>query len=261
MLALIAGRGRLPAVLVGSLRDMPHIAALEGAEPDGLVPDQRFRIERLGSFLRSLKERGVKDVCFAGAISRPDVDPTKIDAETMPLVPRIMAALQKGDDGALREVIAIFEEAGFSVRAPDEIAVSLLPRTAVLTARQPDKRHMADAERAAAVIAGLGELDIGQSCAVKSGQVLAVEGVFGTDWMLAGLRQRPDGTGGIMFKARKPTQDRRIDLPVIGPETVAAAAAAGLDGIVVEEGGVMVLDVATVTTDADEAGIFIWVRG
>jgi molybdenum cofactor synthesis domain-containing protein len=56
---------------------------------------------------------------MAGAIGRPKLDPAMIDAATMPLVPRMMQALGQGDDGALRVVIALFEEAGFALRAAD----------------------------------------------------------------------------------------------------------------------------------------------
>jgi hypothetical protein len=260
VLALIAGQGRLPAVLVDALPEMPYIASPEGFDPDFLVPDRRFRLEHLGTVIEELKALGVTEVCFAGSVTRPAVDPAEIDAATLPLVPRIMAALQQGDDSALRVLLAIFEEAGLKIVAANELSSALLPIAGVYTARRTEEHHKRDAERAAAVIAGLGMLDIGQSCVVKGGQVLTLEGMFGTDWMLKSLAHRPDGTGGIFYKAKKPGQDPRVDLPVVGVDTVAAAAKAGLDGIVVEEDGVMVLDLAAVERAADEAGVFFWVR-
>lgn len=260
MLAMIAGRGHLPSVIVDALPDMPYIAALDGYDPDILVPDRRFRIEHLGSLLAEFQALGVTEVCFAGGIARPPIDPSQIDAATMPLVPKMLAALQAGDDAALRAVLTIFEEAGFRIRAPHELSSALLPVAATYTSRRTEAHHEQDAARAAAVIGGLGPLDIGQSCAVKAGQVLAMEGVFGTDWMLASLAHRPDGAGGLFFKAKKPSQDVRIDLPTVGVHTVERVAQAGLEGVVVEAGGVIVLDLASVTRAADEAGLFLWVR-
>ncbi len=261
MLALIAGRGKLPAVLVDSLEDLPFIASPEGFDPDFLVPDRRFRIEELGTLLEELHALGVTEVCFAGGIRRPDIDPARVDAATRPLVPRILAALGQGDDGALRAVLSIFEEAGFAIRGVHEILPALLPDEGVHTARRPDPAQEADAARAARIVAGMGHLDIGQAVAVQAGQALALEGVFGTDWMLASLRQRPDEEGGVLYKAAKPGQDRRIDLPMIGTDTVTAAKRAGLDGIVVARGEVMVLDIDRVVRAADKAGLFLWVRG
>lgn len=96
---------------------------------------------------------------------------------------------------------------------------------------------------------------------VHRGQALAVEGLYGTGWMLESLKQRPDGEGGLLAKSPKPHQDRRIDLPAIGPETIAQAVAAALDGIVLEAGGVMILESAETIAAANVEGLFIWVRG
>ena len=87
----------------------------------------------------------------------------------------------------------------------------------------------------------------------------------GTEWMLRGLAEVRTAMGdetrrGLLFKAPKPGQERRMDLPAIGPDTVRQAEAAGLKGIVIETGGVMVLDAAEVIRRADEAGMFLWVR-
>ena len=259
-MALIAGTGKLPAVLVENLKELPFVASLKGFDPDFLVPDRRFRIEHLGTLIEEFKALGVTEVCFAGAIGRPAIDPSAIDRATTPLVPRMMAALQKGDDGALREVLGIFEDAGFTIRAPNEFASAFLPVSGCFTSRRPDEQHKMDAGRAAEVLRTLGPLDIGQSCVTYVGQVLAVEGRFGTDWMLASLASRPDDDGGIFYKAAKPGQDRRIDLPVVGVDTVVAARKARLDGLVVEEDSVMVLDLAAVTRAADELRLFFWVR-
>jgi DUF1009 family protein len=260
MLALIAGRGKLPAVLVDCIKKLPFIASLEGFAPDLLVPDRTFRLEHLGTLISELKALGVTEVCFVGAMSRPIIDPAQIDDATRPLVPRMMAALQAGDDGALRIVLEIFEEAGLTIKAADDIAPALLPRSGVFTTRQIDEDDRVDAKRAEEILTGLGSLDIGQSCVVHRGQALAIEGCFGTDWMLQSLVNRPDGQGGLFYKSKKPGQDRRIDLPVIGVDTVAGAAKAGLEGIVIETDGVMVLDLAAVVRAADEVGIFLWVR-
>jgi DUF1009 family protein len=61
----------------------------------------------------------------------------------------------------------------------------------------------------------------------------------------------------VLLKAPKPGQDRRIDLPAIGPATVAGARAAGLAGIVVEARGVMVLDREECVAEAEKSGLFL----
>ncbi|MFV0515012.1 MAG: LpxI family protein [Jhaorihella sp.] len=264
MLALIAGQGRLPAVLAaahaGARGEPPLVCALEGFSPEGLAVDIRFRLETLGSLIADLKARGVRRVCMAGAVRRTPIDPGLIDAPTRPLVPILQRAQAGGDDAALRAVIAVFEQAGLCIVAAHEVAPDLLPPAGCTTRAQPGDRDRTDAARAQSIVAAMGQADIGQSCAVLKGQALAIEGVFGTDWMLASLQARADSGGGILYKAPKPVQDRRADLPAIGLETVSGAVAAGLGGIVIEAGGVIVLDRAQVLADCDSRGLFLWVR-
>jgi DUF1009 family protein len=288
MLALIAGTGDLPPALVARLAARPLICALDGFRP-AVTPDLTFRIEQLGSFLADLKARGITTVCMAGAVTRPPIDPTAIDDATKPLVPRIMEAIAQGDDGALRAIIAIFEEAGLTVQAAHESAPDLLPEAGVLSRKPATIDNRQDAVTAEQTVAQMGRDDVGQACLVRNGRVLAREGQAGTDAMLAqfvpsddpiwaavdglgavlgsaaewlsGAEGEPvDARGAILFKAPKPDQDRRADLPVIGPQTARAAVAAGLAGIVIEHGGVMVLDLAQVLAVLDDAGLCLWVR-
>jgi hypothetical protein len=259
MLALFAGTGGLPPALLARLGTRPLVFSLDGHAPQGIAPDIVFRVERLGTLIADLKARGATEVCFAGAVTRPAVDPAMIDAATLPLVPVLQRALASGDDGALRGLIAVFEGAGLSVRAAHEIAPDLLPEAGVLTGTVAPG-HEADAARGEAVVAAMAAADVGQACVVNAGQALAIEGMFGTDWMLASLAARPDGRGGLLYKAPKPGQDLRIDLPTIGPRTVEGAAGAGLDGIVIEAGGVIVLDPDKTVAAAERHGLFLWVR-
>lgn len=260
MLALIAGSGELPSELVSRLTDRPLICAMSGFAPTSVTPDVTFRLEHLGSFLLELKARGGTEICMAGGVGRPSIDPTAIDSATMPLVPVLQAALLAGDDGALRAVIGIFEQLGFNVKAAQEVAPDLLMAVGVPTKVQPGELDKADALRGAEIVAAMSAADIGQSCAIRARQAIAVENSFGTDWMLQSLQKRPDGSGGLLFKAPKPAQDLRADLPTIGPSTVELVAQAGLSGIVVEADGVIVLAQDEVIAACDRQGVFLWLR-
>jgi hypothetical protein len=304
MLALFAGTGVLPG-LVRAARPDALVCELAG-QPSALTGQDvlTWRVETLGTFLADLRARGVTEVCLAGGIRRPSLDPTAVDAVTRPILSRLMGALVAGDDAALRAVIVLLEEAGFTVRAAQEIRTDLLPAPGVPTRVQPGSGVAGDAERGMAVIATMGAADVGQACVVRAGQVMAVEAAPGTDWMLASLSPAPVAprpgdpltwvadtagevietwadwlsgseatrpttpppsaqaiaAGGVLVKAPKPDQDRRADLPAIGPGTVAGAASAGLAGIVIAAGGVMVLDLPATVAACDRAGLFLWVR-
>jgi DUF1009 family protein len=295
MLALIAGTGDLPGVVARRLIDRgdpPLICAMLGfapTVPDGLTRLD-FRIETLGTLLTQLQQRGVNRVCMAGAMRRPVIDPAAIDAATAPLAGRIMAAMGKGDDGTLRALIAIIEQHGFAVVGAADLVPDLLPAAGVPSRAQPGPAHAADAATGADTVAQMGAADLGQACIVRDGEVLAREDDRGTDAMLAGLVPAvaapggvfdplafaPDLTmaietltggdaafraaGAILFKAPKPQQDRRADLPTIGPDTARGAVAARLAGLVIEAGGVMVLDLPEVLGILDAQGLFLWLR-
>lgn len=255
--AIIAGAGRLPALLAEAV-EAPLVFALEGVTPS--LAAEPFRLERLVPLMDRLLDEGVTQVAFAGAVRRPRLDPEAFDPRTATLVPRIAAAMGQGDDAALRELIAIFEDWGLSVVGAETLRPDLLPGEGVL-AGAPTAGDRADAGRAAAILAATGPLDIGQGCVVAGGLCLALETLPGTAAMLefvAATRETP--RGGVLYKAPKPGQDRRIDLPAIGPETVAQAAAARLSGIVWAAGGVLVLDRAETEAAANEAGLFLWAR-
>jgi hypothetical protein len=305
MLALFAGTGVLPG-LVRAARPDALVCELAG-QPSALTGAGvlTWRVETLGTFLGDLRARGVTEVCLAGGIRRPALDPAAVDAATRPILMRLMGALVAGDDAALRAVMGVLEEAGFTVRAAQDIRPDLLPPPGVPTRVQPAPGVTGDADRGLAVIAALGTADVGQACVVRAGQVMAVEAAPGTDWMLASLSPAPAtaprpgdpltwaadtagdvidswadwltgpaaphpaaptrpaqaiAAGGVLVKAPKPGQDRRADLPAIGPGTADGAAQAGLAGIVVQAAGVMVLDLPATVAACDRAGLFLWVR-
>jgi UDP-2,3-diacylglucosamine hydrolase len=270
--ALIAGTGALPPLLAERLRaggGVPLICELEGF-PSAVaadLPRMTFRIERIGTLLKVLADRGVTRVCIAGAVERPRLKPWHLDLRTLPLLPQVIGALAKGDDGALRTAIGIIESRGIEVVAATDIAPDLLPPAGVPTRARPTARHDIDARRGAAEVAEMGRADLGQACIVRTGAVIRREDARGTDYML-GLLAPPGPQGAdarpalraILFKAPKPGQDRRVDQPTIGVQTAINAVKAGLDGIVIEAGGVIVIDLAATVAALDAAGLFLWVR-
>ncbi len=163
MLALVAGQGHLPEVILANVAEPIFVAALEGFPPEVSV-DVTFRMERLGGLLQTLKSKGATRVCLAGSISRPEIDPSAVDEETQPYLHRIAQALHLGDDGALREILKIFEENGLHICAAHELVPSLLPEVGVLSSVKPTERDKQDARRAMQIMALTASADIGQSC-------------------------------------------------------------------------------------------------
>jgi DUF1009 family protein len=135
----------------------------------------------------------------------------------------------------------------------------------VVAGRAPDDDS--DIRLGAGVLGALSPYDIGQGVVVADGRVLAVEAAEGTDAMLrrvAALREAgriglPRGVG-VVVKAPKQRQDRRFDLPSIGPDTVLHAAHAGLAGVAVVAGGTIVAEPQRLVEAADSNGLFVFGR-
>ncbi|WP_405405568.1 LpxI family protein [Paracoccus sp. Ld10] len=263
-IAIIAGQGTLAPAVAACLDD-PLIFSLQGFAPDGLAATP-FQLERLVPFLDDLHAQHVTKVVFAGAIRRPPLDPEAFDPRTAQLVPRILTAMHSGDDAALRTVLDIFEENDLSICSIMEIAPDLIPAEGVLSGN-PSAADRKDAARAAQIMSQTGSLDLGQGTVVSQGLCLALETLPGTAAMLdfaarhTTLRPNPNGARGVLYKAPKPGQDMRIDLPTLGPDTVDQAASAGLAGIAWAAGQVILLDRHEMIRRAQDAGLFLWAAG
>jgi DUF1009 family protein len=183
---------------------------------------------------------------------------------TAQMVPRLIAAMQAGDDATLREVLEIFEEFDLKILSATDLAPNLTP-AAGLIAGQTTIADETDATRAAAIVNALGAVDVGQGAVVQAGLCLGLETITGTDAMLAQIaliphNLRPKTTKGLFYKAPKPNQDLRIDLPTIGLQTIELVAKAGLGGIAFQSGGVILLDQIAMIARARDLGLFLWSR-
>lgn len=259
-LALICGTGDLPRRIATAQEEPPLVCVIEGYAPTGLKADKMFRLETLGSLLIQLGHEGVTEVCFCGGIERPHLDPSALDEHTRPLVPILAEALQDGDDGALRAVASLFEKTGFRVRGAHELVPDLVAPPGVLTEAWPDALMRKDAALGMNILGVLAPFDVAQACVVGSGQLLGVETIAGTDALIAGLPDVAQKSAGILVKGPKTGQDSRLDMPTVGPETVRGVVAAGLRGIIVDAGDVILLEREKVVSLCNEAELVFWSR-
>ncbi|MDE8342279.1 MAG: UDP-2,3-diacylglucosamine diphosphatase LpxI [Acidocella sp.] len=263
-LGIIAGGGPLPGQVADAARAAGRpvfITALEGfADPHVVAPfaHQFFRLGAIGAIRQALKERGCVDLVMIGPVKRPSMLALRPDTEGLKLIGKIGKAAFAGDDGLLAAIIRVLSEDGFRVLGAHDILSDVLGPAGLLAATAPDATAMADVQRGIEVLKIIGAADIGQACVVQQGIVLAVETVEGTDAMLSRIPAvvRP-GPGGVLVKLAKPGQERRVDLPTIGPTTIAHASRAGLRGIAFEAGSTILSDREAMIEAADAAGLFL----
>jgi len=263
-LGILAGGGPFPGQVAEAARRQGRevfIIAFEGyAEPSviGGFPHEFVRVGAAGKILSLLRAHGCRDLVLVGPVKRPSMLDLRPDAEGLRIMSRIGRAAFAGDDGLLAAVVRVLAEEGFRILGAHDVIAEAVGGEGQLGSVAPDAAALADIERGRAVVEALGRVDVGQACIVQQGIVLAVEAIEGTDAMLAraaGLA-RP-GPGGVLVKLVKPGQERRADLPTIGPRTVENAADAGLRGIAYEAGGTMLTDRAACIAAADRRGVFL----
>ncbi len=264
VVGILAGGGPLPGQVAAAAQAAGRgvfLIGLEGfAEPSVLSPYSHavVRLGAAGQILSQLRQAKVRDLVLVGPVRRPSVFDLRPDAEGVRIMARVGRAAFGGDDGLLAAVVRVLAEEGFNIVGAHEILTESLGPRGLLTQTGPDAQAQSDIDRGIAVVRALGSVDVGQGCVVQMGIVLAVEAIEGTDAMLRRAHDlaRP-GPGGVLVKLVKPGQDRRADLPTIGPGTIAACAASGLRGIAFEAGGTMLTDRAATIADANAAGIFL----
>lgn len=269
-LALICGGGSLPlaiADLVSARGRQVLLFPLQGiARPEDYAqrPHTWVRIAKFGTLARAARAAGCHEMVLIGSLVRPAFWQVRFDLTTLKLLPRIAAAFRGGDDYLLSSGARLIEEQGFRVLGAHEVAPEILVPKGALARVQPSEGDRADIALGFDYLHATGPFDVGQAVVVAGRHVLAVEAAEGTDQMLeriAALRAsghiRASTVGGVLVKAPKRGQDRRFDLPSIGPRTVEGAARAGLAGIAVVAGSTIVAEPERLIAAADRANIFV----
>lgn len=269
-LAIVSGSGTLPfAVAEAAMkagRDVVLFAIRRAADTARVAAYRHhwIGIGQLGRLRRLAHAEGCREMVLIGGVVRPPIRDLLLDIEGLRFAWSAARAFGGGDNHLLSSLIAHLEGYGFTIRGAHEIAPEIAVRVGPLGSRVPGPAEKADIARGLAVLAAISPFDVGQGAAVAGNRVIAIEGPEGTDQMLLRIaemrrtgRLRTPARTGVLVKAPKIGQDRRVDLPSIGPNTIDGAAKAGLAGIAVLSGSSIVAEPERFAEDADRAGIFV----
>ncbi len=262
-LGIIAGKGSLPAYLTSICKDKniePFIVGFEGQTNPGLMDKHNHfwaNIGSAGKIIQFFKNNKVKDLVLIGGIKRPAFHEIKPDLKAVQILSKIgFKAI--GDNDLLSALKSELENEGFTIHAMHEFCDKLLIPEGAIGKYSPKEEDKHTIDLGLKISQEIGALDIGQSVIVQNGMVIGVEAVEGTDELIkrcANLQQK--GRGGILVKSCKPQQDKALDMPTIGIETIINAHKAGLCGIVAQANNVMIVDIKNVAKYADKYKIFV----
>jgi DUF1009 family protein len=265
-LGIIAGSGDLPRMLMRACNEMgrPYfLLGLQDAVDAETITEAgnahaEIRFGAIGKAIDLFRAHGVQELVLAGKVTRPKISTLRPDLKGAKLLARIGTQFLSGDNELLSSIVTFLEEEGFRVCGADDVMHDLLAPEGMIGSIYPDKRAQSDIEVGARVAREIGALDIGQAVIVQNGQVLGVESIEGTDALITRCAPlKLEATGGVLVKTKKPQQEKRVDLPTIGLQTVERIAECGFAGIAVEAGASLIINRREVARRADALGIFI----
>ncbi len=260
-LLIIAGNGRYPFQLAAAARRhgvRRLCAAAFENETDpalaALVDEIRWlKVGQLGKLTAYARETGAHQAIMAGQIAPKNLFDLRPDFAALLLLAKLKERNAETLFGAVAGALA-------------KQNVELLPATTFLeeflapgghvAGPKPRRRTNDDIAFGLGIAKAVSRLDIGQTVVVRNGTVLAVEAFEGTNEAIK--RGAALGRGqAVAVKVSKPDQDFRFDVPVIGPLTLEAGAAAGLSALAVEAGRTLLVDPDRLRALADEHRISI----
>ena len=236
-LAIICGGGSLPFAVAERRAARPpggpvRAARLGRSGAGRAYPHHWSALGQFGRFCRLAREEGCRDVVFIGTVMRPATLAAAARLGTSGCCRASSRMFRGGDDHLLSGVAQHLRGARIPAarraRGGARKSWCRKARSAAAAERSGSRRHRARPCLARAI----GPFDVGQAVVVADNHVLAVEAAEGTDTCSRASRKcaarpRPLARRGVLVKAPKPGQDRRFDLPSIGPQTIEGAARRG----------------------------------
>ena len=254
-LAIIAGGGSLSDVIIESARKKGWNLTVFAIGDLNITKNQDIRLIEMnrldiGRIFQILKSQKIKNICMVGYIPRPNslkdcLNFRYLNVQTLSVLFQSVGILRGGDASLFNRINSLLEKRGYKIIGASEIAPNLTLKGGLYSSESVSKVEFENIKKAKQCAEMTGYLDIGQAVVVKNSRVLAIEAAEGTDVMLervACLGGISIKRGGVILKSAQINQDKRVDMPTIGPNTIKNVVKANLSGIAITADNVIVLD-------------------
>jgi DUF1009 family protein len=263
-LGLIIGKGDLPELIASEAQKMGYrvvTIALQPPADESMKPItdifHRVHIGRFGEIIKTLKKYSVTEAVMAGKVCKSILYQHKKslvpDLRTMKL---LFSLKNLSDNTLLTAISSELEREGIKLLGTRTFTKNILTTAGVLTKHRPRKNHLGDIEFGWKIAKGIGELDIGQTIVVKGMAVMAVEAIEGTDEAIM-RGGRLAGEDAVVIKVSKPHQDLRLDVPVVGMDTLSSMKKVKAKVLAIESGKSIIMHREKFIKEADKAGIAV----
>ncbi len=261
-IAIIAGAGSFPRFAAQAAKKQGNrvvIVGLKGWADPALASQadayEEVAVGEISRLLKALKTHGVSQAILAGKVTKKVLlDPAvAFDIEAVKLLAQ---AKDRSVPALLKAISQRLAADGITLLDSSVFLKEHLAPAGILTTRKPSQKEQEDVQVGVSVTTALADLDVGQTVVVKDRVVIAVEALEGTDEAIKRAHALA-GEGLVVVKTAAPGHDRRLDLPVVGADTLAVLKACGVTCLAVEEGMTLLLDRETVVSQANAAKICI----
>ncbi len=259
---MVAGGGKLPLVFAKEAKkkgDEIVAFCLKGLTSPEIenVTDRAHWFE-WGQFqkaLMALVAERINKVALLGKIKKSMIFEKELALDEK--AKGLFSALKgKNDYSILKSVAGALGKLGIELIDITSYLNGLIPSKGVLTRRQPTVNEERDIAFGKTVAGELARLDIGQTVCIKDGCVISLEAAEGTDEAIkrAGAFS---GGGFTIVKMARPDQDMKLDVPLVGLDTVKTVVGAKGSVLALEEKKTILIDREEVIALADQSGISI----
>ena len=267
MIGLVLGETQLGSLIIKKLRLLKKKYIVIDISKKKIFKEDKnsfsLSIGQLGKAISIFKKNNCKRIIFAGRVGRPNFLKTRFDFKGLYHLPKVVGRSKKGDAYIIKVITKIFQEEGIKIINQTFFTPELLLRKGIHTKTKPDSISKKDIIIGKNIIYNLKNHNIGQGTVVRNGNIIVVENLKGTDFMLGKankiLRKFPlkNKRQGILLKFPKRNQDLRIDLPTVGVKTIKKCIKIGLKGVVVKANKNIFLDRSKCIDLANKNKMFI----
>jgi DUF1009 family protein len=266
-LGIIAGNGILPILVARGARSAGYRVCCVGLKNqfESQLPQEcdEFAVAgmaRIGRWIRLLRRWGAIDAVMVGGVGKKIMhDPFRM-VRTMPDVRGLVLWYRRlrhdrRDATVLAAIADELQVAGVTLIDSTTHIQQHLAGSGVLGSVAPTAMQSDDIAFGWPLLSQTVDLHIGQSIAVREGDVLAVEAIEGTAALIDRAGELCKAKGWTLLKTAASDHDMRADVPSIGVNTIDQVAAAGCRCIAMGSGRVILLDAPAVIAAANEAGV------
>lgn len=249
-IGIIAGSGHFP-LFIAKQNKNAFVLCIENHSNSQNFKNKSMNVSLLNPdmWIEILKNENITHIVFAGKINRPKIINEQLNENAKALISKISIL---GDNSAVNIIEKFFKKFGFKILPIESVVNNCffskgfhLETNISFKLKEYIKKST---NLGVNLLNVLSKYDIGQSAVVSADLVYAIEGPEGTDSMIdrAGLLSFNNlnlhDYGPVLIKIPKENQNRDIDLPVIGIETVKKCLKLGFSSIVVSSDGTLILD-------------------